>query len=63
MINITSIMLSFSSETNREVVKEDFNMLIKSSLDRTSNFLTSSPWTLVDPAIPNLRKKCICNLN
>lgn len=50
------MILSFSSDTNKQVVNEDFSMLIKSSLDNTSNFLTSSPWTFVDPAIPNLRK-------
>ena len=27
-------------------------MLMKSSLERTSNFFTASPWTLVSPAAP-----------
>lgn len=51
-----SMTLSFSSETNRHVEYEDFSMLMKISLDSTSSFLTCSPWTLVSPEIPWLRK-------
>ena len=38
-------------------------MLMKRSLAKTSSFLTSSPWTLVVPAIPYLhvRVDALCH--
>lgn len=51
-----SMQFVFSSETRRHVVYDDCSILIKSSLERTSSFLTSSPWTFVSPEIPCLFK-------
>lgn len=45
---------SFSSETRAQVVKEPLSMLIMSWLEISSSFLTSSPCTFVEPAMPNL---------
>lgn len=50
----TTIACSSSSLTSTQVVKDDLSMLMKSSLDSTSSFLTSSPCTLVVPAMPYL---------
>lgn len=52
--NNTSMTFSFSSDTNKQVVNDDFNMLTNNSLERTSSFLTSSPCTFVSPEIPCL---------
>lgn len=53
----TSIAISFSSVTKRQVVKDDLSMLMNRSLAKTSNFFTSSPCTLTLPAMPKLENK------
>lgn len=49
-----SMTFSFSSETSKHVVYDECNMFTNSSFDKMSNFLTSSPWTLVLPDMPCL---------
>lgn len=51
----TCMTLGFSSDTRRQVVKEDLSMLMNKSLDNTSNFFTCSPCTLVSPDMPWLK--------